>query len=547
MTRLVSLAAVLALAAASQFLLATSGQNTAETTIRPTESTNAVLLGLSPAVRDLPVVDETFRPDKFTVRPEHEWTRQRSSTWRFRPDPVVQLHDFGPKLPSPVHNYAGISNLLGIAPPDTNGDVGPTRYVQAVNRLYAVYDKATGIRLAGPVDINTIFAGSGDACTSSNNGDPTVLYDRAADRWLISEFGLPYAPNGPFFQCMAISKTSDPAGEYYRYRWYFTTWAIKLNDYPQFGVWPDGYYMSINMFNYVDGSWGGAGIVVFERAKMLLGQVAQGNLWDMYSVDPSLGGMLPASQIGQTPPPAGTPNFFAKFDDDYFGYPHDQLEVLRVHVDWNNLDNSWVSAPTLLQTRVFNSVFRETVDGAPQKGTKQRLALLSGRLMHAMPYRNRGSYASLLLNHTVNVSKVGGRAGIRWYELRIPTTGTPIPYIHQQGTFAPLGLLWRWMGSISMDKKGDIALGYSASSSLLFPSIRYAGRTAGSPLGTMGGEVVLKAGTGSQAWTDRWGDYSMMSIDPSDDCTFWYTSQYQSATDGPWRTRIGAFKVTTCS
>ncbi|MBI5962131.1 MAG: hypothetical protein HY863_01545, partial [Chloroflexi bacterium] len=219
-------------------------------------------------------------------------------------DPLFQENQaFAPvSVSAPLQSFDGVSNVNGVLPPDTNGDVGPNHYVQMVNLSFAIYSK-TGTLLYGPAAGNTLWTGFGAPCSTSNDGDPIVLYDHLADRWMMSQFALPNYPSGPYYQCIAVSQTGDPTGAWYRYS--FQISATKMNDYPHFGVWPDGYYMSVNQF--VGGAtWGGAGVVAFERDRMLQGLSAQAVYFDLYSVDPNLGGMLPSDLDGPAPA-AGTP------------------------------------------------------------------------------------------------------------------------------------------------------------------------------------------------------------------------------------------------
>ncbi|MBI4587518.1 MAG: hypothetical protein HY725_01650 [Candidatus Rokubacteria bacterium] len=457
-------------------------------------------------------------------------------------DPVVQDWHGPAAMPSPIRNFAGVSNVNGVLPPDTNGDVGPNHYVQWVNLSFAIWNKSGGL-LYGPANGNTLWTGFGGACESTNDGDPIVLYDRLADRWLMSQFALPNFPSGPFYQCIAISQTGDPTGAWYRYAFVVST--TKMNDYPKFGVWPDAYYMSVNQFNAGSLSWAGAGVVAFERAKMLAGLSAAMVYFDLYEADPNLGGMLPSDLDGPNSPPTGSPNYFLQADDQALGYPQDQLELWKFHVNWTNPEQSTFTGPTLLATAAFDSnLCNYARNCIPQRGTRRKLDAISDRLMYRLAYRNFGSHESLVANHTVDASGFN-RAGIRWYEIRDPG-GTPA--IYQQGTYAPLGG-HRWMGSIAMDGAGNIALGYSVSGLFTYPSIRYAGRLASDPLGTLPqGEAKLIAGGGSQtSSSSRWGDYSMLKVDPTDDCTFWYTQEYYSSTStSGWKTRIGSFKFSSC-
>ena len=445
--------------------------------------------------------------------------------------------------PATIFNFEGVNNVDGVLPPDTNGDIGPNHYVQWVNLTFAVYNRS-GALLYGPAAGSTIWDGFGGPCEFQNDGDPIVLYDHLADRWLLSQFSLPNNFFGfllaPFYQCVAISQTGDPTGAYHRYEFAFQ----KLNDYPKFGVWPDAYYMTINQFSEINLQFAGQGVAAFDRAAMLAGQPARMVYFDLASVDPNLGGMLPADLDGP-PPPAGSPNYFVQMDDDSAGYPIDRLQLWRFHVDWTTPSQSTFTGPSFLPVAAFDSnLCNYARNCIPQPGTPQRLDAIADRLMYRLQYRNFGSHESLVVNHTVDVDGAD-HAGVRWYEIRDPN-GAPV--IHQQGTFAPDGL-HRWMASAAMDAAGNLAIAYNAGGAGLAPSIRYAARVASDALGVLGlGENDLIAGSGSQTHTAaRWGDYSMLGVDPVDGCTFWATAEYMAVTStAGWQTRIGAFRIPGC-
>lgn len=452
-------------------------------------------------------------------------------------------------MPPPVLSFEGVANNDGVLPPDTNGDVGPDHYVQWVNLSFAIYDKS-GQMLYGPVAGNTLWSGFGGPCEDTNDGEPHVLYDPLADRWLFSQSAFPNFPAGPFYQCLAVSKTGDPTGAYHRYA--FQISATKFNDYPKFGVWPDGYYMSINQFTGLgtpDEAYAGAAVVAFERKEMLKGKPAQAIYIDLESVNPNFGGLLPADLDGP-PPPDDAPNYFAAADDSIFGFPTDAFKIWEFHVDWTHPQNSTFGLagnPNVeLNVNPFDAnLCNFSSNCIPQKRVSRKLDALSDRLMFRLQYRNFGTYQTLVANHTVDVAT--NQAGIRWYELRNSGGGWSI---HQQGTYAP-DATHRWMGSAAMDKNGNLAIGFSAANrKKFFPSIHYAGRLASDPLGELAqGEAVLMAGGGSQTHTaSRWGDYSSLTVDPVDDCTFWYTSEYYPTTSvSSWHTRIGAFRFLDCS
>jgi hypothetical protein len=472
-------------------------------------------------------------------------------------DPVVQNTVSALKTPAPTTAFEGISNAdnialtgLSILPPDTVGDVGPNHYVQLVNVLLKIFDKS-GVSLLGPTPISTLFSGFGGPCETNDDGDPIVLYDHLADRWLISQFALtlPGNPNifdPPGHQCIAISQTGDPTGAYFRYD--FVMPNNLVNDYPKFGVWPDGYYMTDNQFVSFTGPFSGVGVFAFERDKMLVGDPASYIYFDLDSRDPLIYSMLPADLDGPEPPP-GTPNYFAYFTATELGDPQgDGLRIFDFHVDFATPVNSTFDehSGSPLATAPFDPVlcpvFYECV---PQKGTNVKLDSLADRLMFRLQYRNFDTHESLVTNHTVNAGS--GKAGIRYYELRATPPGGDF-VVNEQATYAP-GSNHRWMGSAAMDSAGNLAVGYSVSGGLLFPSIRYASRLASDPPGGLfQGEATLQAGGGSQtSSTSRWGDYSALSVDPVLECTFWYTQEYYATTsDRGWQTKIGSFRLPGC-
>lgn len=502
---------------------------------------------VSPALRDIPAVPHA-EPPLLREIPRQPLPRRGPKPGVL--DPMIQASPGAQAMPSTSQNFESLSNNAQSAvsgfvvwPPDTNGDVGPNHYVQWVNLAFAIYNK-TGTKLYGPAAGNTLWQGFGGPCATRNDGDPIVLYDHLADRWLMSQFALPNFPSGPFYQCIAVSTTPDPTGTYHRYA--FLVSQNKLNDYPKFGVWPDGYYMTVNQFSpfsFFGFTWAGQGVAVFEREKMLTGASAQMVYFDLYGTDPNLGGMLP-SDLDGSPPPLSTPNYFVQVDDDAWGYSPDQLQIWDFSVNWTTPSASTFIKQTALTTAPFDSNMCGYSDCITQPGTAQKLDPLSDRLMHRLQYRNFGTHASLVTNHTVDVDGFD-HAGIRWYELR-NNNGTW--GIYQQGSYAP-DSNHRWMGSIAMDGAGNIGLGFSASGGSAYPSIRYTGRLAAdTPLDEMTqSEAALIAGGGSQTGAGRWGDYSMLAVDPTDDCTFWYTQEYYQATSSTgWQTRIGSFKFPSC-
>jgi hypothetical protein len=449
-------------------------------------------------------------------------------------------------LPAVTTNFEGNNNAgngiitgFSVMPPDTNGDVGLSHYVQWVNIIFSVYNKS-GTRVYGPAAGNTLWSGFGGLCETENDGDIIALYDRQADRWLMSQFAYSDSGAGPFHQCIAISQTGDPTGSWYRYDFIFSN--TLFNDYPKFGIWNDAYYMTANQFS--GNNFAGVGTVAFERSMMLQGLAARQVYFNLHSIDISLENMLPSHLNGPNAPPAGSPNYVVKFDDTGRGAPADQLEIWAFHVDWTTPANSTFTKIATLTTATFDSIMctNDNPNCIPHPGTTAKVDAISDRLMNRLQYRTSGSYESRVVNHTVDAGT--NHAGIRWYELRKSTGGWSI---QQQGTYAPDND-HRWMGSAAMDGMGNIAVGYSVSSITTFPSVRYTGRLSTDALNTLPqGEGTIIAGGGSQTDSSgRWGDYSSMSVDPADDSTFWYTQEYYSTTmavGDNWQTRIAAFSL----
>jgi hypothetical protein len=469
-------------------------------------------------------------------------------------DGALQTGRFGPNLPSTSLRFSGIANadqLEKPIPPDPNGEAGIGQYVQMVNFSMAVYDKDTGAELLPPFSTNAIwegFDGGGTVCEETNQGDPIVLFDQIADRWLISQFAFRLNaqgdPRGPYFECIAVSQSPDATGEWHRYQ--FLIDETELNDYPKLAVWPDAYFMSVNEFDQNRSfAYSGIKVVAFERDQMLLGGVARMVIRQRGPATGQPFGLLPSDLDGDTLPPPGSPNYFVELDANEFGTGHgDRLRIYRFLVDWTTPGNSTFTGPALVSVAPFDPTLCGSGNCIHQPDGP-RLDTLSDRLMFRNAYRNFGTHESIVVNHTV--AAMGNQAGIRWYELQSPVATDPWTRF-QQGTFAP-GSLHRWMGSAAMDQDGNMAVGYSASSSSVHPSIRYAGRLADDPLGQLGqGENSIQHGTGSQTHPEaRWGDYTDMTIDPVDDCTFWYTNQFYPQTKPrAWQTRIASFTFPSC-
>lgn len=419
------------------------------------------------------------------------------------------------------------------APPDTNAAVGTTQVVQWVNLDYAVFDKVTGALLQGPTAGSSFWAGfTAGNCDKNNDGDPIIKFDAQAGRWLATQFSVTGGP--PYYQCVAISSSANFVGSTWtRYAYSFGNY---FPDYPKVGVWPDAYYMTFNRF--LNGAiFSGAAACAFDRAAMLAGRSATGQCFNLSS---SFGGLLPSDLDGATSatgstlaPPAGAPNVFANFGTN-------ALNLWKFHVDFANSANSTFTGGSLAVP-----AFSTACGGGAciaQAGTNNQLDSLADRLMYRLAYRNFGDHESLVVTHSV---KGSGTAAPRWYELRSP--GTQTFSLYQASSYAP-DATYRWMGSAAMDKLGNMAIGYSASSASIAPGIRYTGRLSGDPLSQLRAEATIQAGGGSQTGTlHRWGDYSSMTPDPADDCTFWFTTEYLKASGSfNWSTRLASFKFPGC-
>jgi hypothetical protein len=424
-----------------------------------------------------------------------------------------------------------------------------------INLVFGVYSK-TGTQLLGPVDTGTLWSGFAVPDCTDPSGDPVVLYDQLADRWLLTQF----TTRGPtYYDCVAISTSGDPTGSYFRYA--FST-GENFPDYPKYGVWTDSYVITTREFGPTIEY--GIGVYGLEKNKMINGQPARsvrvfidGNIPEQL---PLVGdGLLPASIDGKQKPSSTAPIPLVGTQDNDAGYgaTFDALNIWDFAVKWRSTPVASLSLNTQIPTAAFDSIFPcapSSRDCLPQPGIvdpAQYLDILSYRQRPTwrLAYRNFKNYEALVTNQSVEAAP--GVAGVRWYEIR--RTGTTYS-LFQQGTYAPGDGVHRWMGSIAEDKKGDMALGYSAVNGIaVFPGIRYTGRLAVDPLGQMTlGEGVVINGSGVQTTTNsRWGDYTSMNIDPVDDCTFWYVNEYytaegQASSTAGWQTRIASFKLPGC-
>ncbi len=480
-------------------------------------------------LRELPI-DVLGVRDEEAERPRPiPMSSHRTATGVTKADPVAQTEVRPLVSASKGVNFDGIGSQ-GFAPSDVNLAIGPNHIVQTVNVQLAVFNKS-GALLSGPTNLTTFFAPLAGDCAAGAS-DPIVNYDRLADRWVVSNIGIAVG-GASFSECVAVSKTNDPTGAYTLYAYSFGT---NVNDYPKLGVWPtasnSAYLVSYNMF--ADGvAFSGANLCGFDRAKMLAGNPTAAQLCVL--TPNTEGGYLPADLDGATPPANG-PGLFLTWQNNNPG----QLFLRKLSLNFAT-NSVGLSNPTAINVANSNLACGNGGTCVPQKGTTQTLDTLGDRLMYRMAFRKFADHERVVVNHAV---ANGSQVAFRWYEILDPSGAVTV---NQQGTFAP-DTTSRWMASAAMDKANDIAVGYSASSATINPAIRFTGRVPGDPAGTLQTEASMLEGTGSQtAGLSRWGDYTALQVDPSDDCTFWYTNQYQKVNGTfNWSSHIGSFVFSNC-
>ena len=445
--------------------------------------------------------------------------------------------------PAPIANFDGLDFLNWGAgwPPDTNGDVGPNQYIQTINSSVGIYRKSDGLELAA-FTLDTLMSQGnfGNVCDTDNFGDPVVLYDSFEDRWVITDFAFQVDVNGNVlnppgaFQCFAVSQNGDPVSGGWNF--YSIETAGGLGDYPKFGIWPDGLYMSANMFDYAaTGGFQDVRVWAFNKAQMYAGAPAVQIV--TFDAPPAEFTMLPSNaRLQAGTPPAGAPNYFSvvwQFSN--------AVSVYKFHADWDRISASTLTGPFISVSPTSWSLAPTTV---PSK-SGDNLDSLRSRLMMQNQYSNISGVESIWNAHTVQGSSTT-QAAVRYYQVGV-TGGVVAAATAQASTFNP-DTTNRFMPSVAVDRTGNMALGYSASSSALFPAIRYAGWLATDPPNTSSvTETSLIEGTGSQTGNiQRWGDYSAMTLDP-DGCTFWYTNEYYQTSGFDYQTRIGSFRFPGCS
>lgn len=451
----------------------------------------------------------------------------------------------GRSFATPRKNFAGQGDNGDTSNPDTVGDVGPNHYIQMVNRagsgaVFQIFDKS-GNTLVGSTRLGSL-APLDSRCAAPGSGDPIVLYDPLANRWLMSEIAG-RIDGQPDFLCVYISKTSNPVSGGW---WTYAFETPSFPDYPHYAVWPDAYYVGVNE---APNGTPAAAAYALDRKKMLLGKPATSLRFQTDQL-PAFAGfneLTPADLDGKTPPPAGAPGYFVRHVDDELHFnantPKDYLEIWAFRADFANPANAtFTRLPNVPVADFDSNICADNFRCIHQPNTDQRLDALREMTLHRVVYRNFFGLETLVGNFTVHAIDPD-QAGIRWFVLnkidRLNWVAT------QQGTYAP-DAASRWMGSIAMDKCGNLALGYSVSSDTVYPSIRYTGRLLFDPLGTMPrGENSMVEGGNSYTRFNRWGDYTSMNVDPGNDSTFWYTNQYIDP-DGNWQTQIASFNFPSC-
>jgi len=463
-----------------------------------------------------------------------------------------------PTMPSPLLTFNGISLIGGAGiPPDTNGDVGPNHYVQSVNSAFRVFDKS-GKPLTPAITFNSFFAplGNSTPCGAGENlGDPIVFYDQLADRWVITDFANPQDFIGrdipPFFECIGVSQTPDPTGAYFRYALQTDPADPELfGDYPKFGLWQDAYYLTTNLFR--GRSFEGVRVYALDRARMIVGGPTNAVGFTILSSNRNRTGLghattlIPATFRTGDPPPAGQPEFLlaVNADDDRI---LSGVKGWLFHVDFVTPANSTLGVGAMHDPNALITVspfLNAPGERVPQRGTVQQLDTVGDRMMTPVVYQNRNGTESLWADKTVFLT-YNGPTGIRWYQFDVTGGTFPDTPVQQQDWSNGNDGLWRWMPSIAVDANGNAAIGYSVSSQdqSIFPGIRYAGRRPTDPLNDLSqGEAIMTVGRGSQTSDDRWGDYTMTTIDPSDGLSFWHTNEYYRAENENWFTRVGKFQ-----
>ncbi len=470
-----------------------------------------------------PVTPEEWQQmveDRKLKQAEERREKRKKIKYRHDDDPVIQ--DFMPQgnkgANAPLLTFEGAQSA-GF-PSDANGSVNADYYVQAVNATFSVYDKS-GTLKAGPIALNSLFTGLPGG--TYNDGDPIVLYDDQAGRWLITEMSK---SGDNDYLMFAVSQTANPLGAWYSYSFDVDDWP----DYPKYGIWRDAYYVGIDKLG--NNTEDQEDVFAMQREKMLLGQPAK--MVGFINPDRPNTNYTIAAPVDNEGAfaPANSPGLFVAINDAQWNTVKDQLWIYEMDVDWNNTANSTFQRVQAIDVASFTPAPDPTQPGG------YSLDGLGGYIMNKPVYRNFTNHQELVCCHAVEGSS-GLNAGMRWYELR-KTEGEW--EIRQQGTYSPDNDS-RWVGSITMNSNHRIAMGYSVTGSSTYPGIRYAAQSPAAYAAANGTldipEEVIYNGSHLQTPESRWGDYSNISIDPSNDTMFWYTNQYAGVLP---KTKIAKFK-----
>jgi hypothetical protein len=462
-----------------------------------------------------------------------------------------------PTMPGPLLTFEGIGDTCGCQPSDSEGDVGPNHYVEAINLTFKIFDK-NGNTLSGPTTYNSFFSSlTGTPCANANDGDPYVIYDAQADRWLISDFAFPSFPGNSFYECIGVSQSPDPvAGPWALY-------AIQvdpanptfLGDYPKFGLWNSGgnpdqnaYFLMMNLFSNFT-TFNGVRAYALDRASMLAGGPANAIGFTLTAADVGASySFVAASFRTGDPPPTGRDEMVLCIDSPATGgVTLTQVHARFFHVDFVTPANSVFGVGPTHQPNAeitvngFVDAFTNTTsDLVPQQGTAVKLDTLGDKIMTPVVYQNLSGTESLWADQTVIENYPNGPTAVRWYQFDVTGGNFPATPVQQQTWDNASDGLWRWMPSIAVDQSGNTVIGYSTSNTTIVPSIRYAGRLESDPAGNLAqGEATMFAGVSAQTSGSRWGDYTRTEVDPSNGMDFWHINQY--AQNGDWHTRIGKF------
>jgi len=441
-----------------------------------------------------------------------------------------------PPLITGLLSFAGQPNPGAQLYSDANGAVGATQYVQLVNNEYTVYDKTSGKVIAGPVEENALWSTFGGSCQTINSGEGTVTYDQLANVWILSHHAVP--TGGPYLNCIAVSTTPDATGTYYLYGFELTQ---QFPDKPRIGVWPDAYYLSQDVLDATTHSFLRSQACALERDAMLAGEFAftvcfQGSV--------SLPTFVVTTIDGQTPPPTGEPAFFWQLDQRP-NVGKNNLNSFLFHVDWVTPANTTFTGPVPNVLPAYTDACNNFKPCIQQPNTGNLLQGWGDRLVGRVVYRNFGTYESVVMAHSISLhTNTIAHSAIRWYEYRTPQT----PTLYQWGNVNP-DANFRWVPAIAQDKYGDIAVGYNISSPTVYAGIRYSGRAFADHINSMEKEITLVNGAGAQIGNNHnWSSFTSLTLDPVDDCTFWYTAQYYATSSANgWKTQIASFRFPSCT